>query len=343
MCSSREGKSGKLGGKILGCRELVVLHDADGHPLKASTHRGDYHLTIGWTLDASLLRASNRFGSDASFVVVDREGMAAEFLVQLQQEGRQIVTLLRSDQYEGEGSFQEVGQWHAFRSNRRGEVICEVASARFTLSRPDPADPEITVEVALIRDWRKFLPVEGNGEATDAPNWLADLSDEQKRFWEEGWQALPAPAPQTTRHSHPSDYDGTRYGSGSIGTNVLQTLELSGKRHSRLVDSTQFGHQSRLCKRTGCQRETLSKRQEVVQGRIRRLEQLAQASRARLTDLQEKAQHLREQMDTYEQQSLELLLQVTTFEITDQTEERAYFPDPRTTTRSRMAGAKASS
>jgi hypothetical protein len=29
------------GGKILGCRELVVLHDADGHPLLATTHRGD--------------------------------------------------------------------------------------------------------------------------------------------------------------------------------------------------------------------------------------------------------------------------------------------------------------
>jgi hypothetical protein len=38
---------GKLGGKILGCRELVVLHDAQGHPLLASTHRGDHHLTIG--------------------------------------------------------------------------------------------------------------------------------------------------------------------------------------------------------------------------------------------------------------------------------------------------------
>jgi hypothetical protein len=49
------GPVGKLGGKILGCRELVVLHDAEGHPLLATAHRGDHHLTIGWTLDASLL------------------------------------------------------------------------------------------------------------------------------------------------------------------------------------------------------------------------------------------------------------------------------------------------
>ena len=41
------GPVGKLGGKILGCRELVVLHDASGHPLLATTHRGDHHLTSG--------------------------------------------------------------------------------------------------------------------------------------------------------------------------------------------------------------------------------------------------------------------------------------------------------
>ena len=41
------GPVGKLGGKILGCRELVVLHDAQGHALLATTHRGDQHLTIG--------------------------------------------------------------------------------------------------------------------------------------------------------------------------------------------------------------------------------------------------------------------------------------------------------
>ena len=34
-------------GKILGCRALVLLHDAQGHPLLATTHRGDLHLTLG--------------------------------------------------------------------------------------------------------------------------------------------------------------------------------------------------------------------------------------------------------------------------------------------------------
>ncbi len=70
----------------------------------------------------------------------------------------------------------------------------------------------------------------------------------------------------------------------------------------------------------------LTKRQTVVQGRVQRLEHLAQASRVRLTDLQEQAQHLQEQAYAYEQQWRDLSLQVIAFEATGQTEERDYFP-----------------
>jgi hypothetical protein len=115
--------------------------------------------------------------------------MAAEFLAQLQLEGRQVVTLLRSDQYEAEGSFEQIGQWQPWRSNRSGQVICEVAAARFVLKRPDDALPPLEVEVALIRDWRKLLVV----EQADDQDWQADLAPQHQRFWEEGWQALPAP------------------------------------------------------------------------------------------------------------------------------------------------------
>src|SRR5260221_5102911 len=145
------GPVGKLGGKILGCRELVVLHDADGHPLLATTHRGDHHLTIGLP---QMLHCYEQATGQVHMqrVVVDREGMAAEFLAQLQQEGRQVVTLLRSDQYKGEDSFEQVGEWQPWRYNRRGQLICEVASARFTLPRPKPFYPPWEVEVALTPD-----------------------------------------------------------------------------------------------------------------------------------------------------------------------------------------------
>jgi hypothetical protein len=104
------GPVGKLGGKILGCRELVVLHDQEGHPLLVNTHRGDQHLTIGVPqLLQRYEQATDLVHLDC--LVVDREGMAAEFLFQLHSQGRRVVTLLRSNQYEDEGSFTDVGEW----------------------------------------------------------------------------------------------------------------------------------------------------------------------------------------------------------------------------------------
>ena len=70
----------------------------------------------------------------------------------------------------------------------------------------------------------------------------------------------------------------------------------------------------------------LVKRQLVAQGRVQRLEHLAQVSRARLTFLRDQAHQLQEQAHVYEQQWMELSLQVMQWEATGQTEERDYFP-----------------
>jgi len=40
--------------------------------------------------------------------------------------------------------------------------------------------------------------VEGVAEGADIQDWQADLTAELLRFWEEGWQALPAPSLPTT-------------------------------------------------------------------------------------------------------------------------------------------------
>src|SRR5216683_3301044 len=192
------GPVGKLGGKILGCRELVVLHDAQGHPLLATTHRGDYHLTIGLPEMLRCYEQAIDLPLLMQRVVVDRDQMAAEFLAQLTLEGRQVVTLLKADQYKDEQSFQQVGEWQPWRFNRHGQMICEVAAAHFALKRPDEGTPAVEVEVALIRDWRKLLVVEQADEAGDVQDWQADLAPQQHCFWEEGWQALPAPPAPTT-------------------------------------------------------------------------------------------------------------------------------------------------
>ena len=193
------GPVGKLGGKILGCRELVVLHDQEGHPLLATTHRGDQHLTIG---APQVLRRYELAMDNAhlEWLVVDREGLSAEFLFQLHSEGRRVITLLRSDQYADEDSFSEGGKWVPWRVDRSGQVVCEVAAARFHLTRPTQPDQPLAVRVALIRDWRKQIVCKaGAGSQPDeSEQWKADLAPEQQRFWEPGWQATPAP-PAPTR------------------------------------------------------------------------------------------------------------------------------------------------
>jgi hypothetical protein len=110
----------------------VVLHDQEGRPLLVTTHRGDQHLTMG--LPAIITRYEQAAGlHSVERVVVDREGMAAEFLAVLASEGRTVVTVLRTDQYSGLESFREVGEFVPLRVDRQGQVVREVASARFSL------------------------------------------------------------------------------------------------------------------------------------------------------------------------------------------------------------------
>jgi hypothetical protein len=102
----------------------------------------------------------------------------------------------RSNQYEDEGSFTEVGEWLPWRSDRSGKLICEVAAARFQLARPTEPDQPLAVRVALIRDWRKRVVCEAEAEQDE--QWKADLAPDQQQFWEPEWQATPA-LPALTR------------------------------------------------------------------------------------------------------------------------------------------------
>jgi hypothetical protein len=317
------GPVGKLGGKILGCRELVVLHDAHGHPLLVTTHRGDQHLTIGLP---QMLRCYEQALGQAHIqrVVVDREGVAAEFLAQLHQEGRQVVTLLRSDQYAAEESFAQVGEWQPWRYNRSGQVICEVASARFTLSRPNPLDPPVEVEVALIRDWRKVQPT-SVANATPDEDWRADLAPHQKDFWEEGWQAVPAPASPTTPKLIPVITTGQGMEARELAQTYFRRWSCQENAIRDWLIPLNLDTNHGYAKEQVVNSE-LVKRQLVAQGRQQRLERLAQTCRARLSNLREQDQELQEQVYAYEQRWSELSLQLLPFEATGQTEERDYFP-----------------
>ena len=183
--------------KVLGCRALVVLHDHEGHPLLVTTHRGDQHLTMG--LPAIIARYEQTAGLHSlERVVVDREGMAAEFLAALASEGRTVVTVLRTDQYRGLESFREVGEFVPLRLDRQGKVIREVALARFRMPLPEHPGQELDLRVALIRDLRRHVPSEERPQDEDRPlRWDEKPDGTHERWLEAGWQATPLPASPT--------------------------------------------------------------------------------------------------------------------------------------------------
>jgi hypothetical protein len=184
-------------GKVLGCRALVVLHDQEGHPLLVTTHRGDAHLTCG--LPAILTTYEQAADLESlKRIVVDREGMAAEFLAALTREGLTVVTILRTDQYRGLESFREVEDFVPLQVDRHGQVIRDVALARFGLPLPEHPGQELEMRVALIRDWRRQVPKTPSVEEEDQPLRWDERPDGTHEDWlDEHWQATPLPAQPT--------------------------------------------------------------------------------------------------------------------------------------------------
>jgi hypothetical protein len=184
-------------GAIEGCRALVLLHDAQGHPLLITTHRGDLHLTSG--LPQSLERYQQATGRELIVrIIVDREGMAAEFLASLVAAGHTVITVLRSDQYTGLESFTQVGAFVPLVSDQQGTVVREVAPARFALPLPDHPGQILSLSVALIRDLRRQMPAGSSEEVVPgARRWYSDLDLDARNFWEQEWTPTPAPATPT--------------------------------------------------------------------------------------------------------------------------------------------------
>jgi hypothetical protein len=193
-------------GAIEGCRALVLLHDVQGHPLLATTHRGDQHLTIG--LPQLLARyAQATGGCTIDHVVVDREGMGGEFLAGLVAAGCTVVTILRADQYDSLASFTDIGAFVPLLVDRQGRVVREVAPARFALALPNRPGETLPLSVALIRDLRCQVRAPAAADADDdlddpdwlppRQRWLAGLAPDAQRWWESEWVATPMPAAPT--------------------------------------------------------------------------------------------------------------------------------------------------
>jgi hypothetical protein len=175
-----------------------LLHDKQGHPLFVTTHRGDQHLTVG--IPAFLERYEQQVKtSHVARMIVDREGMATEFLARLHAEGRIMITILQTNQYRDLSSFSDVGPFEPLATSAHGQIIREVAPARITLPREDHPDEPLCLRVALIRDFRRRVEARPDPEEAPYPaRWDSDLSLDERAWWREGWQATAAPAKETT-------------------------------------------------------------------------------------------------------------------------------------------------
>lgn len=183
---------------ILGSRAIVLLHDRYGHPLLVTTHRGDQHLTLG--LPAIVKHYEQEIGAGVvEQIIVDREGMAAEFLAGLKGAGRTVISILRADQYTELDSFTDIGDFVPLHVSKRGEVLREIAPASIALPLPEQKGQSLQLRVALIRDLHRQVPLPPTEEEREYPKrWDADLDWKERMWWEEGWQATPALRPPTT-------------------------------------------------------------------------------------------------------------------------------------------------
>ena len=191
------GLIGRLG-VVLGCRALLLLHDEHGHPLFVTTHRGDQHLTVGVPAFLERYEQHARNGQ-VMRMIVDREGMATEFLASLHKQGRRVMTILQTNQYRDLSSFSEVGAFAPLSTDAHGKVIREVAPARINLPREDHPDDPLCLQVALIRDLRRRVPAQPDPkEEQGSSRWDKDLPPDERTWWREDWQATAAPAKETT-------------------------------------------------------------------------------------------------------------------------------------------------
>ena len=118
-----------------------------------------------------------------------------------------MITILQTNQYRDLSSFSEVGTFVPLSTDSHGQLIREVVPARIHLRSVDHPDSPLCLQVALIRDLRRHVPVRPDPEEVRYPSrWDRDLSLDERAWWRENWQATAAPAKEMSRVTH-SDCD----------------------------------------------------------------------------------------------------------------------------------------
>lgn len=148
--------------RIVGARKQLMLHDRAGHLLLLRTYRGDTHLIDGMVDGAAYyegLAESHRL----THQIFDREGLSVAYFKELlddEEGGRQFTTCLRSNQYAGVDSFDLISSFEPFRYDERGDVVEEIAEARYELKDRRRGEGDLRLRAILLRE---FTDDDGKG------------------------------------------------------------------------------------------------------------------------------------------------------------------------------------
>jgi exonuclease VII small subunit len=140
-------------GRIVGARKQLMLHDAAGHLLLLRTYRGDTHLIEGMK-DGGAYYEGLAESHWLTHQIFDREGLAVAYFKELvndEEVKRQFTTCLRSNQYKGVESFDLLGSFQPFRYDEQGEVIEEIAEAKYKMMDRRRGEDALMLRAILLR------------------------------------------------------------------------------------------------------------------------------------------------------------------------------------------------
>lgn len=187
--------------RVVGARKQLMLHDAAGHLLFMRTYRGDTHLIDGM-VDGTAYYEGLAESQRLTHQIFDREGLSVAHFKDLlgDEERRQFITCLKSNQYESVDSFELATPFEPFRHDKHGQVVQEIAEASYVLKdrrkgeddlplraillrKPsDEADDEARLHVVITPDWET--------PAADIARWYRDRYPKQENAIRDWWLPL---------------------------------------------------------------------------------------------------------------------------------------------------------
>ena len=168
-------------GRIVGARKQLMLHDEGGHLLFMRTYRGDTHLVDGM-VDGTAYYEGLAESQRLTRQIFDREGLSvAHFKDLLDDEARQFITCLRSNQYEGVDSFELSSAFEPFRYDKHGKVVQEIAEASYVMKDRRQGEDDLLLRAILLRKAGDEADDEAHDEArlhvVITPDWETAAAD----------------------------------------------------------------------------------------------------------------------------------------------------------------------